>query len=251
MIRRILNSRIREINDNILEKARWTAVGHILFSALIAATIAFLTAQTRRISWLEMYPPLWYGTTAVFPIVMAAATSVVWHRFGAPWLSRNTYRGWLLHSFFKPPGQEIRFNLPAPETTLVIASAASASAVIALNGQEPLVQTVSATLIGAVTAAAIVISNPNAGQPLAKGKLDFQEESLYQGLLRRKAQTQRSVLSRQGNQCADCGTNIRDTTRRFAIISEEGLQVGFLTSHDVKAVCKDCARVQATTAEVT
>ena len=233
-----------------MEKPRFTAAGHIVFSALVAATIAFLTAQTKQICWLANNQPLWYGTTALFPIIMAALISSLWHRFGAPWLHRNTFRGWILHSFYKPTAQEIHFDMPTPETTLVIASAASAGAVIALAQQPWVVQTVSATVVGGVTAAAIVFSNPNTGQPLAKGKLDLQTERYYQDLLRRKADTQRRALLHQSHQCADCKSSIREGTRRFAIIDEAQPSHGILTQHDIKAVCKKCAVTQPTTSEI-
>ena len=254
MLTDVIRSRIREINDGLLKRPRLTAAGHIVLAALIAASIASLTALTSQIPWLKGNQLLWYATSATLPIIMASGISVIWHLYGAPWLHRNTFRGWILHSFYKPNENEVGFTLPAPETYLVIASAASAGAVITLAKQPWIIQLITATTVGAITAAAIAIANPNTGQPLARGKLNFQTETQYKRLLLEKASTQRSVLKRQRNKCSDCHVEIQTannkSNHRFAIKNEERIPLGRLNADHIKMVCSNCARTQPTTHEV-
>ena len=249
-MRDMLKSRMREINDNILNRAGWFAFGHIATAALVAGLIAFATAQTNQIGWLWRHRPVWYAVTSILPLALSGAISLLWHRFGSAWLEENALRGWILHAFYNPRRGHMRLNLPSPETYLVIAAAASAGAVLTLSMQPWIIKTVTATIVGASTAAVIVIASPNVGAVAVRGKLNWQTEQYYQRLLTQKSETQQSALRRQNFRCYDCGDGIRHSDRRFAFINEENIPEGRLSSHDIKAVCRRCSRVQPTTDEV-
>ena len=249
---RQIKARIRETPDNLLYHPSWYAAGHICTAAFFAASIAFGTAQTSQIGWLAQNKSVWYGTASVLPILSSALVSLTWHRFGAPWLRETSYKGWVLHSFVALPRHRIQLNMPAPETYLIIAAAASAGAVITLNDQTWLVRTLSATLVGAMTAGSIVLASPSAGAVAVRGNLALQAERTYQDILTRKANTQQHVLTRQRNRCAGCGLELPRRGRRFAIIDENRLPQsgGFLNQNHIKAVCPKCAATQTTTREL-
>ena len=249
-MKRIIRSRIRELNDGLLNNPAICAIGHVFVASLVAGTIAFLTAQTNKVVWLADSRAMWYVATVVFPLTLSAIVSTTWHIFGAPWLQEIALRGWVLHTFFNPQRTAVGLTLPSPETYLVIASAAGAGAVIALDTFPWVTTTISATLVGSLTAAAIVLSSPNVGAVATRRRLYWQTEEFYRRLLDNKKQTQARVIRKQRYLCADCSANIRYDTRRFALIRQNLSFQGSLTEHDIKAVCNRCSLNQPTTGAI-
>ena len=247
-----LKARIDESSDALLNHPRWYAAGHISIAAFVAACIALVTAQTSEIPWLAQIKPLWYGAASVFPIFMSAVVSLLWHHFGVPWLTDNTYRGWVLHSFVTVPRDRFSLNLPAPKTYLIIAAAASAGAVITLNDQAWLVRTVSATIVGGLIAGSIVLASPDGGAVAVRGRLALQVKQAYENMLTIKARTQQTVLVNQGMKCHDCRLQLSPRSPRFGFIDEQRLpqSIKFLNQSQIKAVCQKCAVNQPTTRKV-
>ena len=245
-------SRIREISDGLLNHPRWYAVGHMSTAAFVAASIAFATAQTSQVGWLAANKPVWYGTASILPILLSSLSSLLWHHFGAPWLTETSYRGWVLHSFSTLPRDRIHLNMPAPETYLIIAAAASAGAIITLEQQSWLVKTLTASIVGGLTASSIVFASPSAGAVAVKGKLALQAERTYLELLRSKRNTQGNVLIKQNWLCYDCGLQLPRKGMRFCLIDENMLssRAQILNQRQIKAVCRQCAQQQPTTTEV-
>ena len=251
MIRQI-KARIHESFDGVLNHPRWYAFGHMSFAALTAASIALITTQTSEIPWLEQRKAFWYVIASVCPIFLSAMVSLLWHHFGVPWLTDSSYRGWVLHSFVTVPRNQFRLNMPAPETYLIIAAAASAGAVITLSDQAWTVRTLTATIVGGLTAGSIVLASPDGGAVAVRGKLALQVQQAYRHLLMHKRNTQQNVLIKQRYKCADCGLGLPNRSRRFGFVNEQNLpqSVASLNQFQIKAVCRKCAAKQPTTSEI-
>ena len=254
-----MRSRIHEVGERVITNGRWTATGHALFAACIAGSIAFAATQIGNLSLLEFESsnpiggseskrgPIWYGTMVLTPLILSAILSIIWHWKGAPWLEKVAFNGYVLHTFYVPPTNEASVKMPAPETYLVIAATASAGAIIGLDGQPEAVVEWTATLVGALTAAAIVFSNPNGGAIAVRGSMVWQHDELYKLLLSHKTLKQRDVLRRQRYQCRECKKSLTNKDCRFGLLNADEMRPRELTVEHIKAVCKRCAVKQPTT----
>lgn len=260
-IRDSLRARIQEVSEKVLVTARLSAIGHIVFAALIAGGIALVAAQIDRAPFATMVfefedgkkNQYWYGVMVIAPLALTSLVSVLWHWRGAPWLEKISFRGWKLHTFYVPRVTDASIKMPAPETYLVIAATASAGALITLSDQSYFVRTLSSVVIGALTAATIVVANPRAGAIALSGGLSWQQDELYKKLLERKAAKQRKVLERQNWVCRQCPketpTNLRGVEHRYALLDPDREMPGEIFAHEIKAVCKKCSLTLATTGE--
>ena len=236
-----LNRRIAESNDNLLRHPRWTAFGHIGFAFGTAAIIGTLTTLINDQLGKHANTLLWHLGTSGGPILITASLCVLWHTKGAPWLKNLARTGYILHTFHNPG--EVPLNLPAPETSLIVATTVGITTALALNDERPLFMYLVTAFLAGITAAAMTFAKPNDGGIVARG-IEWQTEDRYLNtLMRRKQRVGYEVVEKQRRKCAKCKAPlwVPKYGLRLTIKNLGAVPPGPLETEHIEAVCRRCA----------